>query len=82
MRSAAATPLRLMVITTVPETLAVFFPSQLRSLAQEGFEVHAVSSPGLDLAEIGKIPGVTVHAIPMERKPHPAHDLVDRKSVV
>ncbi len=76
MRSAAATPLRLMVITTVPETLAVFFPSQLRSLAQEGFEVHAVSSPGLDLAEIGKIPGVTVHAIPMERKPHPAHDLV------
>ena len=76
MSNAAGTTLRLVVITTVPETLAAFFPSQLRALAQEGFEVHAVSSPGLDLVEIGKIPGVTVHAIPMERKPHPVRDLV------
>ena len=76
MRTAAGTPMRLIVVTTVPETLAAFFPSQLRSFAQEGFEVHAVSSPGLDLEEIGQIPGVTVHAIPMERKPHPARDLL------
>ena len=66
--------LRIMVITTVPQTLAAFFPRQLRSLAEAGFEVHAVSSPGPDLDAINQIPGVTVHAVPIERQPHPLRD--------
>ena len=66
--------LRVMVITTVPQTLAAFFPRQLRSLADAGFDVHAVSSPGADLDAIGRIPGVTVHALPIERQPHPLRD--------
>lgn len=67
--------LRVMVITTVPQTLAAFFPRQLRSLAEAGFEVHAVSSPGPDLDAISRIPGVTVHALPIERQPHPLRDI-------
>lgn len=66
--------LRVMVITTVPQTLAAFFPRQLRSLAETGFEVHAVSSPGPDLEQFQSIPGVTTHAVLMKRQPHPWHD--------
>ena len=67
--------LRVMVITTVPQTLAAFFPRQLRSLAEAGFEVHAVTSPGPDLDAISRIPGVTVHALPIERQSHPLRDI-------
>jgi glycosyltransferase involved in cell wall biosynthesis len=67
--------LRILVMTTVPQTLSAFFPRQLRSLADAGFDVHAVSSPGSDLDDLARIPGVTVHAIPMERQPHPWRDL-------
>lgn len=67
--------LRIMVITTVPQTLAAFFPRQLRSLAEAGFEVHAVTSPGPDLDAISRIPGVTVHALPIERQSHPLRDI-------
>lgn len=66
--------LRIVVITTVPQTLAAFFPRQLRSLAEAGFDVHAVSSPGPDLDAIGLIPGVTIHGLAMERQPRPLQD--------
>ncbi|MBY0508262.1 MAG: glycosyltransferase family 4 protein [Bryobacteraceae bacterium] len=64
-------PLRIAVITTVAETLAAFFPGQLRALAQQGFEVHAISSPGM-----GEIPEVQIHGISMERQPSPRRDMV------
>ena len=76
MRVSTASPVRVIVMTTVPETLEAFFQCQLRSLAEAGFEVHAVSSPGAGLNALGGISGVTVHAIPMERKPHPVKDCV------
>ncbi len=68
--------LRIVVMTTVPQTLAAFFPRQLRSLAASGFDVHAVSSPGPDLDDLGAIPGVTTHALTMERQPHPVRDAI------
>ncbi len=68
-------PLRIVVMTTVPQTLAAFFPRQMRALAEAGFEVHVVSSPGADLDAFNQIPGVTAHAVAMERQPHPLRDL-------
>lgn len=74
-RAVGHEPLRIVVIATVAETLADFFPKQLRTLADEGFEVHAVSSPGpmWDGMELG--PLVKRHAIAMKRRPSPIHDV-------
>jgi glycosyltransferase involved in cell wall biosynthesis len=67
---------RIMVLTTVPQTMAAFFPRQLRMLAEAGFEVHAVSSPGDALDSLGRECGVTTHGVPMERQPDPIRDAV------
>ncbi len=69
-------PIRVVVATTVPGTLAGFFPRQLRSLAEAGFDVHAVSSPGAELDRLSADCGITTHAIPIERRPHPLRDAV------
>lgn len=71
-----STPKRIMILTTVPQTLTAFFPRQLRLLAEAGFAVHAVSSPGEELERLGRECGITTHGIPMERQPHPVRDIV------
>ena len=68
--------IRVMVLTTVPQTMVAFFPRQLSLLAEEGFDVHAVSSPGAELDRLGASCGVTTHGIPMERPVSPRRDLV------
>lgn len=78
----ANSQLRVLMMTTVPQTLAAFFPRQLQTLAEAGFDVHAVSSPGDDLEQLQRIPGVTVHAIPMERQPHPLRDSVSLMKLI
>lgn len=67
--------LRVMVITTIPQTMAAFFEKQLRMMAEEGFEVHAVSSPGAALDKLDAGSKVQRHALFMERKPRPLRDL-------
>lgn len=62
-------------ITTIPMSLNVLFPGQLKMLAEE-FEVVAVSSPGKDLDEVGRREGVRTVAVPMERRISPFKDLV------
>ena len=59
---------RILVLTTVPQTMVAFFPRQLRSLAEAGFDVHAVSSPGEELDRLGRECGITTHGVPMERQ--------------
>ena len=68
-------PLRVVVITTIAQTMAAFFEKQLRMMAEDGFEVHAVSSPGpaLDALDVGD--AVRRHGLFMERKPRPLQDL-------
>ena len=68
-------PLRILVITTAPQTMAAFFPRQLRMLAQAGLEVHAVSAPGEALDRLGPECGITTHALPMQRQVDPLRDL-------
>ena len=71
-----AAPLRILVLTTVPQTLAAFFARQLRALSEAGFEVHAASSPGDLLDQVGRECSVPTHGVPMERQPNPLRDLV------
>src|ERR1700757_4626799 len=76
-RSAPSTdPVRLMVMTTVQETMGTFFARQIRLLAENGFHVHAVCSPGKSLDKLRHGAGVTTHAVPMQRKPDPLSDAV------
>jgi glycosyltransferase involved in cell wall biosynthesis len=67
---------RIVVLTTVPQTMAAFFPRQLRMLAEEGMEVHAVSSPGEGLDRLGRECGIATHGVEMERQPNPRRDVV------
>jgi len=67
---------RILVLTTVPQTMVAFFPRQLRSLAEAGFDVHAVSSPGDELDQLGRECGIATHGVPMERQVSPRKDAV------
>jgi glycosyltransferase involved in cell wall biosynthesis len=69
-------PRRIMFLTTIPQTLTAFFPRQLRLLAEAGFAVHAVSSPGEELEWLGRECGIATHGVPMERQPHPVRDVL------
>lgn len=44
-------------------------------LADRGWDVHVVSSPGPLLDEMSTVPGVRTHALPMAREPSPLQDL-------
>ena len=72
----APDPLRLMVITTVDDTIGTFFASQIRLLAEDGFHVHAVCAPGPGLDKLKGLHGVRTHAVPMKRRPDPLRDTV------
>lgn len=73
---------RLMVMTTIPETLAAFMVTQLKALAGNGYEVHVVSSPGpvLDSLDVG--PDIQKHSISIQRRPHPVRDGVSLWSML
>ena len=66
---------KILVITTIPETLAAFFVPQLRHLHEAGFAVKVVSSPGAALEALALPEGVHRHGIAMERQPSPRRDL-------
>lgn len=44
-------------------------------LAERGWDVHVVCSPGARLEALNGVPGVTVHALTMAREPSPFSDL-------
>lgn len=65
---------RLLVATTVPDTLAVILKDQPRFLNQH-FDVHIVTSPGPQWGLIQK-EGVPIHEVAMQRGISPLSDLV------
>jgi glycosyltransferase involved in cell wall biosynthesis len=69
-------PVRLMVLTTIADTLETFFSRQLCVMAENGFEVHGVCSPGGHRGTLNDLEGVAVHRLSMERQPHPVDDCV------
>lgn len=66
----------IVIQTTVPVTLDVFFAHQLRWLREHGFTVIAVASPGEELNRLANSEGIRVHAIPTMRSISPFHDFV------
>ena len=68
--------MRITLITTVPESLFHFLSGHIRMLAQQGNEVHTVSSPGLrDFAGSESLPS-THHEVRMRRTIRPFSDIV------
>jgi glycosyltransferase involved in cell wall biosynthesis len=66
---------RLLHITTVPQTLS-FLSGQSGHMKQQGFEIHALSSPGERLDRFAQREGVPVHPVAMARRITPLKDLV------
>src|SRR5208337_1411609 len=63
----------LVYVTTVPQSLA-FFSGHIGYMKERGVEVHAVSSRGEFLEEIGQQQNIPVHAIDMARHIAPMSD--------
>lgn len=69
-----AAPGRILLATTVDVSLDLMrgFPAYL---SEQGWDVHVVSAGGPRLNTLGQHAGITVHSLPMERRPHPIADL-------
>lgn len=57
---------KLIRITTIPKSLQVFCGGLLRELSEE-YKVIAISSPGLEMEDVGRNEGVWTIGVPMER---------------
>ncbi len=73
--STRSTRMRLVHVTTVPQTLG-FLSGQMGYMRDQGFDVHAVSSPGAELARFGLREQVQVHGAPKARRIAPSSDIV------
>ena len=67
---------KLVHITTVPESLG-FFTGQVGHMKAQGFEVHALASPGDLLDTFARREKIPVHGVEMPRRITPLRDLVD-----
>lgn len=67
---------RLVLLVTHPMTARYLLRGQLRYLAEQGFEVILVTSPGADLEGIETREGVRIFTVPMAREISPWRDLV------
>jgi glycosyltransferase involved in cell wall biosynthesis len=65
---------RLVHVTTRPLTFR-FFEGQLGYMAEQGYELHVISSPGRRLEELGARSEVEAHGVEMTRAITPAEDL-------
>lgn len=66
---------RILIATTVPETLATILKNQFRYLAGH-FQVVLATSPGNTFIQVEKNEGVVVHPVPMSRGISVLRDLV------
>ena len=66
---------KLVIVTTVPTTLASILAQQPKFLAQH-FDVALISSPAAELKKVAESEGVSTYAVPMERGISPVRDLI------
>lgn len=66
---------KLLRITTVPQSLKILLKGQLGYMKSKGFEVIGISSPGNDIKCIIEDEGVEVHKVSMSRQITPLKDL-------
>ncbi len=69
-------PTKLVIIATVPETLVAFMSHQVEVLNTCGFEVHTITSPGLEQFPGNQKLNSIRHEIAMTRGMSPGGDLV------
>lgn len=74
--TAATTPTVLVIIATVPETIMSFLIEQIRFLTEHGFEVHTITSPGLNEMPGSDALNSVRHEIPMTRSISPIADVI------
>jgi len=67
---------RLVHITTVPVSLWAFLRGQIPFMREQGFDVHAISSPGKYLDMFAQRESVPVHAVEMPRRITPHRDII------
>ena len=72
---------RLLHVTTVPQTLR-FLGGHVEHAKSQGWEVHALSSPGPLLDAFGQQTQIEVHAVPMSRRITPLRDLAALARIV
>ncbi|MGH9464666.1 MAG: glycosyltransferase family 4 protein [Thermoanaerobaculia bacterium] len=68
-------PPRLVFVVTHGLTAATLMRGQLRFLAERGFEVHLLASPGPELDRAAAAEGVAMHPLPIQREIAPLADL-------
>jgi glycosyltransferase involved in cell wall biosynthesis len=68
--------IRLLYITAVPRTQVSFLRGQNGFMAERGFELHSICTPGPGLEELHKRDGVEVHPISITRLITPFRDLL------
>jgi hypothetical protein len=66
--------LKILVVTTVPETIRAFLLPQLADLRDKGCELHIAIGIGCDLPELEAL-GITEHRLPLTRDFSPVQDL-------
>ena len=66
---------KLVHVTTVPQTLG-FLRGQIGYMQDRGFEIHAISSPGVLLQEAAQQEHISVHAVNMSRSISPVADFM------
>ena len=69
-------PTVLVIIATVPETIMSFLIEQIRFLTAHGFEVHTITSPGIDQMPGNGALNSVRHEVAMTRAISPIADLI------
>lgn len=67
--------IRLAYVTAIPATQWAFLRGQNTYLKERGFELHAISSDGPELARLVERDGVIPHVVEIARRPAPVSDL-------
>jgi glycosyltransferase involved in cell wall biosynthesis len=75
-RTTTANPTLLVIIATVPETIMSFLVDQIQFLTAHDFEVHTITSPGMDKMPGNEALNSVRHEVAMTRAINPFADLV------
>ena len=67
---------KLVHVTTAPQSLWGFFRGQIGYMKAQGLQLHAISSPGERLDQFARREQVPVYAVQMPRRITPFRDLV------
>lgn len=73
---------KIILASTIPLSLNLFYRGWLKTLRRNGYEVVAVSSPGEDLEDLSAREGVKTCAVQMYRYITPLNDLKSLRSLI